>query len=90
MTVKFIHLRAGIMDVSPFGGTTIAYEYNPETCDLRYAVAKCNPKEHYCKRVGRMVSTGRLNKAPHGSLLADPAKKLTPQVLLDAYRNHIL
>lgn len=81
MTVKFIHIRSGVLGIEPCGGTTVAYEYNPDTHQVKYALAVCNPKEHYCKRVGRMVAGGRLRKAPVGEFTALENRPLTPQIM---------
>jgi hypothetical protein len=62
MTVKFIHLRRrdplwGFLE--PTGGITVAYDIEPDG-RVRYVHAQCSNKDHYNKRIGRMVSTGRL------------------------------
>lgn len=52
---KFIHIRTGLK-----GGITIGYNFDPLTRVVRYAVARCNSKENYNKKIGRAVTTGRL------------------------------
>jgi len=76
---KFVHVRNYTWDgaVHPTGGHTIAYEYNPDTRVAAYAVAHCSPKDHYNKKIGRAVSSGRLGKSaatcnvPEGAHVAD-------------------
>lgn len=64
--IKFIHQRwlddsspLNDMRISPFGGITIAYQ---QVGNNRYHVsyARCNGRDHYCKRIGRNISSGRL------------------------------
>lgn len=64
MSVKFIHIRRFNPDgLEPVGGMTIAYDLNLDTYVAAYAVAYCSWKDHYCKRIGRQVSKGRLGKS---------------------------
>lgn len=59
--IRFIHLRQFNADRGEYqhnAGTTIAYEVTDN--EIRYSVARCNPREHFCKRVGRQVASGRL------------------------------
>lgn len=62
MSVRFIHVRAYehalSLDPHPCGGITIAYDINGDT--ISYATARCADKEHYNKKIGRMVAGGRL------------------------------
>lgn len=62
--IKYIHQRwsdgdHNPGDLSPFGGLTIAYQ---QVGDGKYhiAYARCNRRDHYCKRIGRNISSGRL------------------------------
>lgn len=63
--IRFIHLRRPVYDfgrtslysynVSATGGLTIAYEKQTNGA-YRFAVARCNPSDHYCKRSGAALS----------------------------------
>lgn len=77
---KFIHLRKGTLfgELSPKGGATIAYDFDPETRVVAFVAAQCSRDAHYNKKVGRAVSGGRLRKyggeklnVPEGSSVAD-------------------
>lgn len=64
MAIKFVHLRRrdpffGQLD--PRGGVTIAYDID-DTGKVSYTHSICSDRDHYCRRIGRMVSTGRLVK----------------------------
>lgn len=62
MTIRFIHLRrrdAFWGHLEPTGGITVAYDIEPDG-KVRYTFAQCSNKDHYDKRIGRLVSTGRL------------------------------
>jgi hypothetical protein len=64
MTIKFIHLRRrdpfwGFLE--PTGGVTVAYDID-DTGLVTYTDAKCSDKDHYCKAIGRAISSGRLKK----------------------------
>jgi hypothetical protein len=64
MAVKFIHLRVRdpfFGHLEPTGGVTVAYDIEADNT-VRYAWAVCHPKEHYCKKEGRLYSTDRLAK----------------------------
>lgn len=63
---KFIHIRRGIgAGLQEKGGATIAYEFNPDTRQAQYAVAKCSTRDNYCKKIGRDIAQGRLlNRVP--------------------------
>ena len=66
MTTKFIHIRARRANGSVLekGGTTVAYDFNPETRIAHFAVAYCSKRDNYCKRIGRDVASGRLKWPP--------------------------
>lgn len=61
MSVKFLHVR--LLNESgrplPKGGVTVAYRQDDEKI-FEVSYAFCNPKDHYCKKIGRDISTGRL------------------------------
>lgn len=68
--IRYIHLRVHDFPapgddqdalLSPFGGTTIAYRLLDEKT-IEYAVAECNDKDNYNKKIGRDIATGRLLK----------------------------
>ena len=64
--MRFIHLRKYSDtqdrwgDVLPKGGLTIGYTIDDEV--VKYSVARCNDKDHFNKRVGRMICEGRMEK----------------------------
>lgn len=58
--LKFFHLRSKTSN----RGTTIAYYIEVEAKRVYYRVARCNPKDNFCYRIGRDISSGRLKK--HG------------------------
>ena len=67
MTTKFIHIRSYRVNgpllehvINERGGTTIAYDFNPETRMASFAVAHCSKKDNYCKAIGRAIAGGRL------------------------------
>lgn len=77
---KFVHVRNFEWDgrLSPRGGVTIAYNFDPETRQASYYSAKCNDKDHYNKKIGRRITAGRLSKyggttlqVPEGQKVAD-------------------
>ena len=43
-------------------------------------LAFCSPKDQFCKRTGRLISSGRLNKIPFWNLTIDPERKIKEQV----------
>lgn len=60
--VYFRHIRDINEDgkINNMGGVTIAYqEVAPDV--FKIATARCHPKDNFCKKVGRVKSTGRLN-----------------------------
>jgi hypothetical protein len=70
---KFVHIRnrdrAG--KILPHGGFTVAYE-RVATDDgdfVRYAVAKCAKRDHYNRKRGATISSGRLSTGRHPFML---------------------
>lgn len=62
MTTRFIHLRRRdpfFGHLEPKGGITVAYDIDPAGT-VHYTFSQCSNKDHYNKRIGRLVSTGRL------------------------------
>ena len=63
--IKYIHLRAyyaaegNIPDAC--GGATIAYKARSLE-EVEYFIAKCYHKDHFNKKLGRLISSGRLIK----------------------------
>lgn len=51
----FHHIRTGLKRP-----TTVAYRVNGT--QVVYNYAQCSDKDHFCKKVGRDVSSGRLSK----------------------------
>ena len=64
--VKYMHLRFrdDTFDISPYGGVTVAFTEHTDTVGFHYHynMSFCNYKDHYCKKLGRMISSGRLSK----------------------------
>jgi hypothetical protein len=61
MTIKFIHLRRRDPfdgHLEPKGGITVAYDIIDGK--VHYVQAQCSDKDHYCKAIGRAISSGRL------------------------------
>lgn len=60
MTVKFFHVRDFDFDgkILPGGATYAFRELEPGK--IEYAVAYCNRKDNFNKRIGRIKSEGRL------------------------------
>jgi len=63
MTVRYIHLRERDIFgcLRPTGGVTVAYDV-ADNGTVTYTHSECSWKDHYCKRIGRSVSQGRLEK----------------------------
>lgn len=62
MTVKYIHLRRRdpfFGHLEPTGGITVAYDISPDN-KVSYAFSQCSNKDHYNRKIGRAVSSGRL------------------------------
>ena len=70
--LKFIHLRRYPLyeigdnvsrELSPKGGVTIGYTETPAAKDknilVEFSIAKCCPKDHFCKSLGRTIASGR-------------------------------
>lgn len=53
---KFVHLRTK----GNRGGVTIAYSVDEEAKVVYYALARCNPSDNFCRRIGRVKAAGRL------------------------------
>ena len=79
--IKYIHYRYKRFDGTPHtkGGETFAYVVHANG-SVTVARALCNPKDNYCKRIGRDISTGRLIKG-HGKTIAINNKKLVDSIL---------
>ncbi|HEY9815114.1 MAG TPA: hypothetical protein V6D20_04810 [Candidatus Obscuribacterales bacterium] len=72
-----IHLRPERNgQVAPNGGATVAIELL-DKFHVRYAVAKCHPKDNFIKRVGRDKASGRLKseKFSHSLELFAPVER---------------
>jgi hypothetical protein len=67
----FIHIRTKQeQQVQVKGGLTIAVIGDPDN-GFRYGVAKCSPKDNYCKSTGRQLATGRAFEKKVGMSLPD-------------------
>ena len=71
----FIHIREhtvahlddkgnASLELSPNGGGTIAFYFDPEKNVVKYAASFCNPKDNFNKKLGRIKAAGRL-KSPN-------------------------
>lgn len=69
--IRFIHIRHQDKNsdfVSEKGGITIAYTPSTITTEdddtfvCNIGVSFCSKKDSFCRRTGRLISTGRLNK----------------------------
>jgi hypothetical protein len=56
--LRFMHLRSAIGK----GTVTIGYRIDDATKTAFFIKAKCNPKDNFCRRVGRDICIGRFNK----------------------------
>lgn len=83
MTIRFVHIRRYSrelsLDPSPTGGTTIAYELSGDR--VIYSASRCSDKDHYNKKIGRSVTTGRMEKGNYASFRYDPTMSLANQVV---------
>lgn len=76
--IRFIHLRMhDDGSLLPNGGATIAYVRNDN--HVAYAVAKCNMKDLFNRRLGRVISVNRL-KQGHADYLEVDTKATRGQV----------
>ncbi len=68
--MKFCHVRNFDAEgnVSPKGGTTIAY-INAGHGIYRFAVAKCAPEDTYNKKYGRAKAGGKLQSPKHAQIV---------------------
>ena len=82
--VKFMHLRQEDEEenLSAKGGLTIAYAESEHGVEWAYAI--CNSHDHYCKKIGRAISLGRLKK---GAGFQVPTKKAFHEELYEVVRN---
>ena len=95
--VKFIHLRVRDQlhpHAPPMstGGYTIAYQCTKvllpnglEHSRVRVTWAQCSNKENYCRKIGRNVSSGRLEKC-RGLIVdlgSEPEELITPSWVLE-------
>lgn len=80
---KFIHIRRSSLlgELSPMGGLTVAYDFDPEARVVAFTTAKCNDREHYNKKVGRAVTEGRLSKYGGEKLNVPEGEHVTDIVL---------
>jgi hypothetical protein len=64
--MRFIHLRKYAQkfrlcdEILPKGGTTIGYVIDGE--NVKYSISRCNDKDHFNKRIGRLICEGRMKK----------------------------
>lgn len=55
--VRFLHLRSELGR----GAVTIAYRVQDK--EVHYVIAKCNPQDNFCRRIGREICLGRMATA---------------------------
>lgn len=71
----FMHYRPANIATDPRGGATVAIRADGNTALV--SVALCDPKDVFCRKIGRIVATGRLAAANK-----DAGGKYTIQVSL--------
>lgn len=77
MTLKFAHYREyedhgphAVPERSIKGGRTVAY--TEENGVVTFAVAKCGPRDNFCRKTGRVIAEGRYLKGKFDTIqLAD-------------------
>jgi len=62
------HIRTSGLEIEAKGGVTIV----SDDITKESAIAVCGLKEHFCRRKGRDIAIGRLNKIKN---ISDPSKK---------------
>lgn len=75
--VAYMHFRHCSYEdnLQPKGGLTLAYQLSytlDAVTGVFYNVALCNSKDHYNKRIGKLISGGRLKKEPRFTGIEDP------------------
>ena len=80
MTIRFVHIRKhDIFDLKPTGGITLAYELHGDR--VVFSASKCSDKDHYNKKIGRAVTTGRMEAGNYSAFKYDPTVNLASQVV---------
>lgn len=71
---NFAHIRPNLDPHS--GGCTIAYTDIPRnaTGNIHYAVAFCNAKDNFNKKIGRDIAEGRLAKGQYNTIFTNSSK----------------
>jgi hypothetical protein len=67
--VSFLHFRHVLPwddKLQPTGGLTVAYTINDDFTEIKFSVACCSEKDHYNKKIGNAVSSGRFTKGFYG------------------------
>lgn len=69
MTIRYLHYRPYLsVNYTPVvagkGGTTVAYVEDEGENTITFGVAYCNDVDNFCRRLGRIISKGRLNTKP--------------------------
>lgn len=67
--MKYIHIRSD----EGRGSVTVAYKIENNT--VSYNIARCCPTDNFCRRIGRNIARGRLEK--HGPLNTFPFVNFT-------------
>ena len=87
--MRFIHVRNQneVGELSAKGGITIGFEIE-EPGILCWTMAKCSPKDHYNKSIGRAICEGRFDIGQFGSLTYssndNPVSALLDHLKLDS------
>lgn len=77
--IKFIHRRPIVSinrfdgtstDYASHGGYTIAYRVIKDANAVEYSIARCSKKDNFNKKMGRMISTGRLMQGVNKKIVA--------------------
>jgi hypothetical protein len=84
--MRYLHIRNHNFDQSfdTKGGITVGYEINSlvEPHQLQMATAYCNPADNYCRRIGRLIVEGRMNKGMYVTIDIPPNVKSIQELIL--------
>lgn len=77
----FVHIR------TPNFRGTVAWRYNDEARVVEAAVSRCSKRDQFNKKIGRMVSTGRLIKGEFISVPYDALPETTFKAVAGYFHN---
>jgi hypothetical protein len=70
-----MHFRHFSDKLEPKGGVTLAYQLqtlDDQIVGISYGFALCTTKDHYNKRIGKLIAGGRLEKHPEYTSIDNP------------------